>query len=129
MFLLQFPMGYPKLWPSHMENVRPSGVNSYVWMECLDSDGVKGEEPPPLMKECWDWWQRARSASNYDELTKAIQWLQDTAAEHLFAVGILDFPPQLRIHATDIHNVPSKEIGFLRSAIFVGSPGSHESSN
>ena len=97
-------------------------MNSYVWMEWLESGGAKGEEPPPFMKECWDWWQRARSSSNYDELTKAIQWLQGTAAEHLFAVGILDFPPQLRIHATGIHNVPEKENHFLSSALFVDLP-------
>jgi len=122
MFFLQNPMGYPTQWPNHMESMRPSAVTGQAWYEWLDSHGARGEEPSDLMKECWDWWQKARTAGNQEELADAIDWLQDTAAEQLFGVGILSFPPQLRVHAPQVHNVPAKEGRYLTSALFISEP-------
>ena len=119
LFVLQCPMGYPKRWPAFMEVMRPSTIIGQAWFEWCDSNGARGEEPPPLMKECWDWWQKARMASSQEELDAAIGWLQDTAAEQLFGVGILSYPPQLRVHAPNVINVPEKEERFLRSALFL----------
>lgn len=118
LFVLQCPMGYPARWPHNMENMRPSTVTGQGWHDWLTSDGARGQEPPPLMKECWQWWQKARMANNRDSLAEAIGWLQSTAAEQLFGVGILSFPPQLRVHAPDVRNVPEKERFFLKSAIY-----------
>ena len=102
-----------------MENVRPSPSNAYAWMEWMNTNGAKGEPPPQLMKDCWNWWQRARAASSHEELANAIGWLQSTAADQLFAVGILSFPPQLRVYAPNVLNVPGDQREFLRSALYL----------
>ncbi len=122
LFVLQCPMGYPSRWPSAMESMRPSGVTGYGWYEWCDSRGARGEEPPPLLKECWDWWQKARMAASQEQLSEAVGWLQQTAAEQLFGVGILSFPPQLRIHEPGVKNVPDKEPSYMRSALYLEKP-------
>jgi len=124
LFLGQDPTGYPSRWPTGMNTVRPSVWNSYEWQEWLSSDGEKGKEPPALMKECWNQWQNARAASSFEELGSAIQWLQNKAAEQLFAVGIVNFTPQLRVNATNVRNIPRDRGFFLTSALYIEDEGS-----
>ena len=119
LFLGQDPMGYPSRWPTGMSTARPSIWNSNEWQEWLSTDGKKGTEPPPLMKECWNQWQNARAAGSYEELGEAIQWLQSTAAQHLFAVGIVDFTPTLRVYAPHVRNIPPDRSFFLTSALYL----------
>jgi hypothetical protein len=71
------------------------------------------------MKDCWSWWQNARQAPTEAQRTAAIQWLQTTAAEELFAVGINSFPPMLRIKAPNVHNVSFDRRVVLQSAVYL----------
>jgi peptide/nickel transport system substrate-binding protein len=111
-------MGYPHAWPNGMEAVRPSHWNGYAWFQWLHSGGRSGTEPPPLMKQCWQRWRAAQSAATDRDLTEAIQWLQATAAAHLWAVGINSFPPQVFVTAPHIRNVPLNRRGFLLSTVY-----------
>ena len=118
LWLHQDLMGYPYAWPDRMEAVRPSQWNGYQWYRWMDTGGQAGIEPPSLMKQCWGRWQAAQSAATEQELTEAIQWLQTTAADQLWAVGVNSFPPQLWVIAPHIRNVPMGRGVFLFSAVY-----------
>ena len=119
LYLLQDIMGYPHFWPDRMDAMRLSLYNAYRWAQWLETNGAKGVEPSPVMRECWSWWQKARSAANERDLAAAINWLHDKAAEQLFAVGILSFPPQLRVKSSHIGNVSFTQQPFFKAAAYI----------
>ncbi len=119
LLLLQELMGYPRQWPDMMWVVRPSLYNGQKWEQWLSTQGRVGVEPPPIMKQCWDHWQRARTAADTPTLDDAVQWLQTTAAEHLFAVGINGFPPSLFVAVPDARNVPLEQLEHHPAAVYL----------
>ena len=119
MWVHQETMGYPHQWPSRMDAVRPSLGNAYKWMRWMQTDGEHGIEPTDIMKECWRHWQAALSSASEAELTEHVQWLQSTAADEMWAVGINSFPPGLQFHAPNVHNVPFDKPNFLKTAVWV----------
>ena len=122
LFLYQELMGYPRQWPDRMEAVRPSRYNGQKWQQWLQTNGQHGVEPPALMKQCWDYWQEAKAAATDEELDEAVQWLQSTAAEHLFAVGVNGFPPSLYITAPNVRNAPIDRLEYHPAAIYLVDP-------
>ena len=85
----------------------------------MQTEGEYGVEPPDLMKEAWRHWQAALSSASEAELTEHVQWLQSTAADEMWAVGINSFPPGLWFHAPNVHNVPFDKPNFLKTAVWV----------
>ena len=119
-------MGYPHQWPDRMDAVRPSMMNAYAWMRWLQTDGRVGEEPTELMTQCWRHWQQARTAANDAELDEHVQWLLNTAAVELWAVGVNNYPPSLMTVAPNVRNVPFDRTFFLKSAVYLVDPTSKE---
>ena len=61
----------------------------------------------------------ALSSATEEELTEHVQWLQSTAADQMWAVGINSFPPGLWFHAPEVRNVPLDKPNFLKTTVWV----------
>lgn len=76
------------------------------WVWWYDSQGARGEEPPPSMKQrqvLWDQWKAAPSQEVADALFRQILAL---AADELEVLGTVSSPPQAALRSKRLHGVP-----------------------
>jgi len=110
--------GYPFLWPNGMDCFRASSWTGYAWRQWFDTQGKEGVEPPQIVKDVEAVHVKAKAAATPEELKQAILKLEDYAAENMWAVGLLSFPPRLVAMNPKVANVPSNHIRFFEPVLY-----------
>jgi peptide/nickel transport system substrate-binding protein len=79
-----------------------------LWVQWCGSHGKRGEEPPPAVRQLWDWWtemQETTDAQRQIELGKNILRSQ---AENLWTIGTVGLAPQPLVISAKLKNVPAR---------------------
>jgi peptide/nickel transport system substrate-binding protein len=77
-----------------------------TWGQWVESNGAKGQEPPPEVRKALDAWTRARQYGPGDEMTKACREIVKAHIDNLWSIGTVGFYPQPVIISKRMRNVP-----------------------
>jgi peptide/nickel transport system substrate-binding protein len=97
--------GFGNRYPNSMG---PLVANAYwcgPWVTWLTSNGESGEEPPAIVKETWDLQLKAQTAASVQEMVPYLMKIEDIAAEYLWCIGLVKYPPSLRIYDPALQNL------------------------
>ncbi len=75
------------------------------WSRWYRSDGARGWEPPPEVKQLIDWWEILRRATDEEEGIEAGKNILRSQAENLWAMGIIGLGPHPVIVRDELRNV------------------------
>jgi peptide/nickel transport system substrate-binding protein len=76
------------------------------WSRWYRSDGERGWEPPPEVKQLIAWWEILRRTTDEAERIEAGKNILRSQAENIWAIGIIGLGPHPVIVRDDLHNVP-----------------------
>ena len=75
------------------------------WSRWLASDGTRGEQPPPLIKQLYDLNEQMKSAITEQERKAIAKQIFDIALDNLWVIGIVAHPGEFFVAATKFGNV------------------------
>jgi peptide/nickel transport system substrate-binding protein len=82
-------------------------VNHWAeWSRWYRSDGVRGWEPPPEVKQLIAWWEVLRRTQDIEERVRMGKNILRSQAENVWAIGIIGLGPHPVIVRDDLKNVP-----------------------
>ncbi len=76
------------------------------WSRWYRSDGARGWEPPPKVKQLLAWWEVLRRTTDLQERTEMGKNILRSQAQNLWAIGIIGLGPHPVIVSDELHNVP-----------------------
>ena len=76
------------------------------WARWYLTGGVRGEEPPPQVKQLIEWWEILRRTSDLEERIAAGKQILRSQAENVWAIGVLGLAPHPVIVHERLKNVP-----------------------
>jgi peptide/nickel transport system substrate-binding protein len=76
------------------------------WARWYLSQGKKGIEPPPKMKQLIEWWEILRRTPDLEERIAMGKRLLRSQAENVWAIGVVGLGPHPVVAAKELKNVP-----------------------
>ena len=76
------------------------------WSRWYRSEGERGWEPPPEVKQLIEWWEVLRRTTDLEERIRAGKNILRSQAENIWAIGIIGLGPHPVIVRDELRNVP-----------------------
>ena len=76
------------------------------WSRWYRTDGTRGEEPPPEVKQLIAWWEVLRRTSDLEERVAMGKKILRSQAENLWVLGVIGLGPHPVIVSDRLRNVP-----------------------
>jgi peptide/nickel transport system substrate-binding protein len=79
-----------------------------LWGKWFKSNGKEGQEPPQdhPIRQIWDAWKRASSATTAEDARKAIQEMVTIHKENVWVIGLVGEDPVFGVVSNHLHNFP-----------------------
>jgi len=82
------------------------GTIGLTWVQWFRSDGQKGEEPPPVIKQAFELYNQAKLTPDEDERARMVKEIAALQAENLWFIGTVGELPHVFIVKNNFRNVP-----------------------
>ncbi len=92
--------------PQSLVAIHHDSRQGIPWVQWYKSNGAQGEEPPALMKQRMDLWNKARAQTDPEDFTAVMTEIGDIAAEQFEVIGISLTPPKYGVKNAKLRNVP-----------------------
>ena len=76
------------------------------WTRWFLTDGEKGEEPPPVIKELYNWWIEMSTTLDEQKRIELGKKILRSQAENLWTIGTVGVAPHPLVVSNKLHNVP-----------------------
>ncbi len=93
--------------PQQLVAVHHDSRYGIAWYHWYTSGGERGEEPPPVMLEQMDRYDRSRAVVDQEERAAIIQEMAEVAADEFWTMGISKSVPEFGIVKNGLENVPA----------------------
>jgi peptide/nickel transport system substrate-binding protein len=76
------------------------------WTRWFFTDGTRGEEPPPIIKDLYNWWDGMNTTLDEEKRLELGKKLLQAQAENIWTIGTVGLAPHPIIVSNKLHNVP-----------------------
>lgn len=84
-------------------------LNAPLYAQWFQSEGKKGEEPPPVIKEVMETYSQILATVSDEKKKELFGKIMKANEENLWVIGLVHDPPDFYVVSKDMYNVPKKD--------------------